>query len=521
MCRRPRQAWRSPAAKTPQEPLARATGGAATVAVRYRGLLPRDVRAHQLGRGRIRDAERRADLHHARRDGRAAARGAASSCRPAWNASVTPLPAAPGGAPHHYVAPDYDTLVDSPIVAGNPAVHEFEVRRQPHALVNVGEARRLGRPAVGARHPSASSGPTERFWGSLPYERYVFLNMITEAGGGLEHKRLHAADDQPLAHAHAPRLPGLARAGEPRVLPRLERQAPAARWSSGPSTTRTRSTRRPVGCARVHRLLRRPAGAARRPLHRRGVPRASSSRLIRNLQTTPGRLVQSASQASYDAWIQHYRPDENSPNTTISYYTKGGVVGVPARREDPRGHRAAPKSLDDVMRLAYARYSGARGFTHGGVPPDGERGGGHGPGGRGSRRPWTRTGELDYTEALRVVRPAVQAGAGARRARAGSGATTQERRRAAAWSRRSGAARPAYDAGLNVDDEILAIDDFRVRAGHSSTAGSSSTGPASRSRCWWRDATNCCASTSRSAASRRAAGRSRSGPRPRPNSGRG
>ena len=42
-----------------------------------------------------------------------------------WKISITGLPSAPDAAPHHYLAPDYDTLVDSPIVAGNP-VYEFE-----------------------------------------------------------------------------------------------------------------------------------------------------------------------------------------------------------------------------------------------------------------------------------------------------------------------------------------------------------------------------------------------------------
>ena len=52
----------------------------------------------------------------------------------------------------------------------------------------------------------------------------------------------------------------------------------------------------------------------------------SLSDKIEELQTTPGRAVRSVSLASLDAWIKLYRPDENSPNTTISYYTKGAVV---------------------------------------------------------------------------------------------------------------------------------------------------------------------------------------------------
>ena len=44
----------------------------------------------------------------------------------------------PGG-PHRYRAPDFDTLTDSPIVVGNPAVYEFTVDNKKHYLVNEGE----------------------------------------------------------------------------------------------------------------------------------------------------------------------------------------------------------------------------------------------------------------------------------------------------------------------------------------------------------------------------------------------
>ena len=63
-------------------------------------------------------------------------------------------------------------------------------------------------------------------------------------------------------------------------------------------------------------------GAAKEPA------RDSLSDLIHSLQTTPGRLVQSAEAASFDAWIKQYRPDENSPNVSISYYTKGAVIAL-------------------------------------------------------------------------------------------------------------------------------------------------------------------------------------------------
>ena len=83
---------------------------------------------------------------------------------------------------------------------------------------------------------------------------------------------------------------------------------------------------------------------------------------IQELQAAPGRLVQSLDDASFDAWIKHYRPDENSPNTAVSYYTKGAVAAflldIEVRRASGGG-----RTLDDVMRTAYARYAGDRGYT--------------------------------------------------------------------------------------------------------------------------------------------------------------
>ncbi len=48
-----------------------------------------------------------------------------------------------------------------------------------------------------------------------------------------------------------------------------------------------------------------------------------------NLETyfnTPGRYYHSLEQSSFNAWIKLYRPDENSKNSSVSYYLKGGLV---------------------------------------------------------------------------------------------------------------------------------------------------------------------------------------------------
>ena len=49
---------------------------------------------------------------------------------------------------------------------------------------------------------------------------------------------------------------------------------------------------------------------------------------ITQLQKTPGRHVQSLAESSFDAWIKYYRPDENTPNAAVSYYTKGALTAL-------------------------------------------------------------------------------------------------------------------------------------------------------------------------------------------------
>jgi len=62
------------------------------------------------------------------------------------------------------------------------------------------------------------------------------------------------------------------------------------------------------------------------------------------------------SEASLDTWIRHYKPGANTINSTISYYTKGALIGFVLdtylRKESKGKH-----SLDEVMREMYKLYS--------------------------------------------------------------------------------------------------------------------------------------------------------------------
>ncbi len=78
-----------------------------------------------------------------------------------------------------------------------------------------------------------------------------------------------------------------------------------------------------------------------------------------------GSSVQSIADASFDAWIKAYKPNENSANTTVSYYSGGGMI---ASLMDALiiAKFKGEKTLDDFMRLLYQKYYIAKnvGFTN-------------------------------------------------------------------------------------------------------------------------------------------------------------
>ncbi len=79
------------------------------------------------------------------------------------------------------------------------------------------------------------------------------------------------------------------------------------------------------------------------------------SKSINQVLQTPGRALQSVAQASFDAWVKYYRPDENTPNATVSYYTKGALVALCL---DLTLRQQGQTTLDAVMRALWQRCQG-------------------------------------------------------------------------------------------------------------------------------------------------------------------
>jgi predicted metalloprotease with PDZ domain len=422
---------------------------------------------------------------------------------PGWLKTVTGLPETPDGLPHRYVAADFDTLVDSPLYAGNPALYEFEVDGIPHILLNEGEGGVWDGPRS-ARDVESIVRVQRDFWGFLPYKKYVFFNILTESGGGLEHKNstvlmytrwatrtrptylnwLYLVSHEFFHTWNVKRL-------RPAELGPFDYEAEVhtrSLWiAEGITNYYDRLFVRRAGLCTVSEYLAGPVSSAEgdRPIGD-----------IERLQTIPGRLVQPLESASFDAWIKFYRRDENTINTAISYYTKGAVVGFLLDAEIRRATNGA-KSLDDVMRLAYQRFSGDNGFS----PADFQKLAQEVAGSPLDLAPWFHkaletTEELDYDTALAWFglrfAPANEVGGdegespskedASAKGEGSPGPGRSDRTKPSgkppkAWlglETRVDDGRlivsqvrrdtPAATAGFNVDDEILAINDDRIRA---------------------------------------------------------
>jgi predicted metalloprotease with PDZ domain len=310
-----------------------------------------------------------------------------------WKRAMTGLDAAPGGLPNHYRAADYDTLVDSPIVAGDLAVREFDVDGSKHYVVDGGEAGQWDGEQA-ARDLEKIVRETRRFWGFLPFKRYVFLNVFRQGGGGLEHGNSTLLTSSPRAKAptfrwlafvsheyfHAFNVKRL----RPFELSTFDYERPPQTGSLWVSEGLTSYYGELLAC-------RAGLGGPQDCL-------AALSSHIASLQNSPGRLLQTLEQSSLDVWGSGTSGVGRDTATKVSDYVKGPVVGFLLDVKIQRA-TSSKKSLDDVMRLAYKRYSGARGFTPEQFRKTAEEVAGV------DLREWFRRAissveELDYSEAL-------------------------------------------------------------------------------------------------------------------------
>lgn len=262
-----------------------------------------------------------------------------------------------------YEAADYDELVDHPVELGDFWRGEFKAGGVPHEFVVAGalpdfdgerllaDARRICEAAIGFWH-----GKKKTF-----LKRYVFmLNAVDDGYGGLEHRAstalIAARRDLPqrgkrdLSDGYVTLLGLISHEYFHTWNVKRLRPAEFARYDYTQENYTELLWFFEGFTSYYDDVLLLRAGLIDETRYLKLVAKTVSGVLA-----SPGRLVQSVAQASFDAWVKYYRTDENTPNSTISYYTKGALVGLAldlTLRQEGHG------TLDDVMRLLWERSDG-------------------------------------------------------------------------------------------------------------------------------------------------------------------
>ena len=92
------------------------------------------------------------------------------------------------------------------------------------------------------------------------------------------------------------------------------------------------------------------------------------TKTLNQVLQTPGRLRHSAAQASFEAWTKYYRPQPNTANATVSYYTKGALIALCLDLSLRQIPDARAKALSKSATTPFAKAGRASTPPHGTTP---------------------------------------------------------------------------------------------------------------------------------------------------------
>lgn len=259
-----------------------------------------------------------------------------------------------------YSSVNYDEFADSPIAIGNFESSTYETAGVPHKIIMIGEGS-YDLDKFTADVKKITDWQAEMM-GEHPSDRYIhFIYNVDQGGGGLEHANCHTSMINRWSYTNKGRYRsflGLV-AHEYFHLWNVKRIRPIELgpfdyskevytdllWvAEGITSYYDDLTLYKLGFYSEKEYLNILASN------------------ITRYENTPGKDVMSLAHSSRLAWVKSYMPTEESNNMTVSYYNKGMVAALLL---DLEIRKRGKKSLDDVMKELYATYykKQGRGFT--------------------------------------------------------------------------------------------------------------------------------------------------------------
>ena len=250
-------------------------------------------------------------------------------------------------------APNYDILFDSPIEVGNQDVFSFTTGGVNYEVAMSGEGN-YDKERLKKDMAKIIDEQTAIF-GENPNKRYVFIvHNYLKGGGGLEHLSSTVLGATRAAYTDEKGYQSFLSlvAHEHFHLWNVKRLRPIA---LGPFDYDNENYTTNLWIAEGFTSYYQDLTLRHAQLY----PPENYLKLLGDnisaVENQPGVNIQPVADASYDAWIKAYRPNENSVNSTISYYSKGALIGLLLDLEIINSTNGN-KSLDDVMKYMYDQY---------------------------------------------------------------------------------------------------------------------------------------------------------------------
>lgn len=356
-----------------------------------------------------------------------------------------------------YSAPDYDVLADSPIEIGNHEEWEFTAAGIPHKIAMYGEGNYNKNKVISDITKVIES--CTKVFGVNPNKNYLFIIHNLEKGsGGLEHMNSTTLQVNRWSYSDKAYISFLSLVAHEyfhlwnvkRIRPNVlgpfnydQENYTHLLWVSEGITSY------------YDEVLLVPAGVADENYFLNVL-----SSTITNVENQPGNKVQSVAESSFDTWIKAYRPNENSYNTTISYYSKGMLIGAMLDLEIINATNGE-KTLDDVMKYLYTTYyeKAKRGISNGEMQKAVERFTGTNMDQFFNDYVYgTKT--IDYAKYLEYAGLQFKNIAEGRTDLSFGANLAESNGKLMVKSVIRGTS--AYEGGINAEDEIIAVDGFRV-----------------------------------------------------------
>jgi predicted metalloprotease with PDZ domain len=374
-----------------------------------------------------------------------------------WSKISCALPSEKNNAYHLY-AENYDILADSPIEIGNQTIIEFTTQGVKHSVAMIGpgnyDAEKIKKDFAKIVDEATS------VFGTHPCKNYTFfVHNVPAGGGGLEHLNSTSVQVQRFAYSNEATYQsflGLV-AHEYFHLWNVKRLRPVV---LGPFNYDVENYTRMLWVSEgftafYDNWLVKRAGYNTPEKYLDIIANEYSAQT--NL---PGDKEQSVADASFDAWIKYYRRNENSNNTQVSYYDKGSILASLLNLMII-DHSGAKQNLDNLMSYLYEEYYNKKntGFTDEQFKAAAEKFTGKNLD-EFYKNYVNGVTAIPYESFLKIVGlKLTDLNATKNDAYLGANSTSTNGKVLITSVVKNS---PAYTYGINVNDEILAIDNFRT-----------------------------------------------------------